>query len=263
MNLFNIPEPSGGHKLKAHDLNFIYDSLKAGFTALSLERGNAVLYGLAYTRVNSTTVNYSSGWVMMGGEIYYYSGLGNINTSVITDPVLVPYEVAMTPSPRIMADSTTKNIHFSRVVRIENRASQPVKYSLKELKNYGDAFHTIDAVGAGTDFVYTSPWVTSGVTDFATLKVRIVGEELEIQGVAKTAAYADGTVFVLPDRFFGPNYRPVKVRSLVVAAKTVYTNPSDTMMLVDVDPTGIVSVNGSGGSGDLYLMFNHKIPLMY
>lgn len=266
MKLFNIPNPSGGHVMKAHDLNFIYDAFKDGFTALSLKHGNNVIYGLDYTRVASNIINYSSGWVMIGGEIYYYAGLGNINTTSIPDPCLVPYQVAISPSPRTAADSTTKNVHFDRYVRIENYAAQPIKYRLKELRHFGDPFHTINPFGTGSDWDFATGWTTPGVTDFEPLKVRKMDDKLEIQGVAKTTAYSNGsTILTLPSLYFGTDYKPKKIRSFPVSARSSAGSLSNHMMLIDIDPTGAVTVNSGTYSGttDLFLFFNHEIPLMY
>ncbi len=271
MKYFNLPEPSGGHKIYADDIRFIHDALKEGFTALALGGGNSILSGLQYSAYQTFVggglvdiVQYTGGYVMLDGEIYKFETTA-FDISLITDPCLVPYETVIVPSPTIAADATNKNVHFSRVARVEQYAAQSVKYRIKELKNYSDPFHTVDAFGTPfSNFVFTSAWAQTGVTDFEPLKIRKIGDELEIQGVCKTAAFSNGdTILTLPTLPMGVKYRPAKIRSFPVSCKTVYTTYSDEIMNIDIQGTGAVQIASGtySGSTDLYVMFNNKIPL--
>lgn len=263
MNTFNIPNPSGGHILKAHDMNFIYDSLKEGFTALSLSRGNAILYGLQHTVFGAGSISYDAGWMMIEGEIYYFAGQ-NVNLGVYPDPCFVPNETVMSPSPRSMADASSKDIHFKRVVTIENYAAQPVKFRLKELQHFGDAFHTVYAYGTGgVDFEFSNGWAQNGLADFYPLKIRKIGDEIEITGTCKTTAFANNsTVIVLPTRYFGVDYKPSKSHAFVIGARSNISSYTDHHMLAEIDGGELRISSGSYvGTGEIHLFFNHKIKL--
>lgn len=266
MNKFNIPSPSGGHILKAHDLNYIYDSLKEGFTALSLSKGNAILNGCEHQVFGATSISYDAGWLMINGEIYYFAGQ-NINLNVIPDPCFVPVETVMSPSPRSMADATSKDVHFKRVVTIQNYAAQPVKFRMKELKHFGDPFHQVWPNGTGgVDFEFASGWAQLGLADYIPMKIRKIDDYLEIIGSCKTNAFTNHSlILTLPTRYFGVQYKPIAIQDFVVAAKTDPASYPDHMMLIGIDGlSGTIKVSSGTytGTDDLTLMFNHKIRLI-
>lgn len=263
MKRFNIPEPSGGFLVKAHDFNFIFDAMKEALGAYMSKDNNCIVSGVNWSQSGANAIAYSAGYVMIGGEVMKFNQT-NVNTLIITDPVFVPYETVIAPSPRVEADTTSKNIHFEKVARIEQYVAQTTYVRFADFKTFTDPFHEIDTTGSGAPFAYGSGWAKTATADFQDLAVRKIDNYLEICGSCKTAAFANNsTIVTLPNQHKGINYQPAKIRSLVVPAKISPSGHSIHSMQVDIDPTGAITVHSGSytSTADLILMFNHRIPL--
>lgn len=289
MNRFNIPNPSGGFKLKAHDLNAIYDYLKSGIEGLAFKE-NCIITGCRPSNVFLSGLNagISQGYVALRGEIYWVEQQ-IWDQILIPDPVLVPFEEVRPPSPRISADASSKNVHFTRRARVEQFGSQPIKYRVSELADYGFSFYTIynpgDLVSISPfDIIYSVPggWrkIGSGLTEmgYTNLKMRKIGDYLELVGCCRnTDGFALGQIFQMPNlvnSIAAPKVSPIKESIITVPLSsitpTVGPPPIDPFLVqplywasILIRRDGSVNIVASNipTTGDYMLHFDNKIYL--
>lgn len=217
MNKLNFN--TGGHPLALDDLDFLQNALRGAIGAIANE--NAILTGLRLTSPSAGILDLSAGFVSIGGEVYEFAGEPFYQS--FTDPVLVPYEATDTTlglSPVVYNDSSNQDVHKKRMVRVEELASQSVKYRVSELADYADVWHevndTADIVGG---FKAGTIWTTVGGTSLDELKVRKRGRYIEMTGAIKTTAFVDNDIVcVLPSVSKHNSYRPSKDHIFPVSA---------------------------------------------
>ena len=251
MNKFNIPNPSGGHMLKAHDLNFIYQSLQEGITGAAHALGNAILYGCTIDLVNNVL---TEGFVAIAGEIYY-----SPQASLFPDYRFSVVETVNPLSPRVMDDASSKNIHFTRRVELVNTGgTHPLTMAdyrdiWLEYGNTGDLAYPVR--------LYSSNVVRPASSLLRPLRIKKSGRNLIIQGSVKVVAFANGTIlFELPEEC-----RNGKFNMITVSASTGETSGYSHWMNVWWYANGIASVDsGSFTTADdtIVLHFNHVIALL-
>jgi hypothetical protein len=275
MNKFNIENPSGGFVLKAHDLNFIYDSLKEGVGGLA-GREDAILGGCRVSTDLVASSTMTEGFVSLGGEVYKVEAQA-WNPTVITDPCLTPVETVTTPSPRMSADGNSKDVHFKRVARVEQFGAQAVKKRFNELGDYGYAYRAVLGAVSGTvyDTFYTGSWLPATAdmlaAGFETLKLRKTGRYLELVGTCAINSFVASQIAALPNlvtAFDGARLIPAKNNMIVVPLAVIGAGPglsytADNTVNVVVNTDGEISVVGGSYSSDgpVFLVFNHRIPL--
>jgi hypothetical protein len=274
MNKFNIPNPSGGHGLMAHDLNLIYDYLAEGMSGLALKE-SAILTGC---RINTdlVTASITPGFVTIAGEVYRVEAQ-SWAVSTITNPCFAVVESVVAPSPRIAANTNSTNVHFKRIARVEELGSQTTKIAFSALGDYGDAYRSVIQSGFPGIYnpIFAAAWKVANsdmlTEGFESLKARKVGRYVEYIGVTTIDSFAVGKVFEVPD-FPGSNdvarLLPAKLNCIVVPLAVVGAGPGFNYLLED---TAIVSVKPNGdvtlisatysGSAQAFLIFNHRIPL--
>jgi hypothetical protein len=275
MNRFNIPNPSGGHRLKAHDLNLIYDYLAEAINGLATKQ-DAILSGC---RILGTFPNETleAGFVCLGGEVYRVNQTV-FDPNVITDPVLVPHESVVSPSPRTSADSSTKNVHFSRVAVLEQNASQANSRRLNSFPNYNDELRLVlNPAQSGTVFqpIYDNAggWrrVDSAYANYANLRVRKRDNYVELVGCCVKASFAATKILQMPFLVASADYAPLIPSSnqvFLVSLSLIGSGPPDFLIPthwanIVLTTAGELVVANSSYTGDApaVLHFNHKIPL--
>lgn len=250
MNKFNIPNPSGGHMLKAHDLNFIYQSLQEGITGAAHALGDAILYGCTIDLVNNIL---TEGFVAIAGEIYY-----SPQSSLFPDYRFSVVETVNPLSPRVMDDASSKNIHFTRRVELVSTGGvNPLN-----MADYRDIWYEYGNVA---DFAYRLRLNSSNVVRptssiLRPLRVKKSGKDLVMQGSVKVNVFANQVIlFELPIELCNG-----KFNMIVVSASEGETSSYSHWMNVWWRADGIVALeSGSFTNSDtIVLHFNHVIALL-
>jgi len=275
MNKFNIPNPSGGFKLKAHDLNLIYQYLAEGIGGLAGQE-NAILSGCRVSN-SGTTSSITEGYVSLGGEVYKVEAQ-SWDILTVTDPCLTPVETVVSPSPRTSADASTKNVHFKRVARVEQYGAQAVKARFTELGDYGYAYKPVLlAASPGTiyDTRYSGSWIPATAdmvsAGFETLKVRKVGRYLELVGCCSINSFTQTQIAQLPALLQSIDGAPlypskrtiIQVPLCVIGAGPGLSYTVGHTVYVGLNDDGEIFVDGSTYTADagVFLVFNHRVPL--
>jgi hypothetical protein len=248
MNKFNIPEPSGGHRLKAHDLNFIYDSLKEGITGLARAYGNAILYGCRL----DPGFTLSEGFVAIDGEVYYFPGA----TGADYDYRFSVVETTHPLSPRVMDDASSKDIHkMRRVELVSSGGTHPLT-----MADFGDSWKTIGNSVDSVPYKYANTNIVKpSAGSMRPLRFKKQGDELFLNGTVVIEAFENGmTLFDLP---YG--YTSDKFNLITVGASAQETSGYQHNMNVWFYANGIMCVQSGSytGTGRIVLHFNHKIQL--
>jgi hypothetical protein len=276
MNKFNIPEPSGGFKLKAHDLNLIYSYLAEGIGGLASEH-NAILSG-AQLGGDLVNANISEGFVSIQGEVYKVNAQSWLTIN-IGDPCFVPVETVVPPSPRTSADASILDVHFQRIARIEQHGAQPVKVRINDIANYADPFRTIFNPSSGAalrDHEYTNAWrrpssqlISQG---YEPLKVRKTGKYLELKGNCEIDSFALNQIAQLSSLLAGYNgaiVRPAFKKVIMVPCSAIGSAPPplpvlpEHFVMVVIDEAGAVFASESAQTlgVNVLLHFEHKVAL--
>ncbi|MBI1228232.1 MAG: hypothetical protein GC192_23565 [Bacteroidetes bacterium] len=273
MNKLDISSGSntGGLPLALNDIVFLQDAFRDSFKALSKE--NAILSGCRISVIGSGAFGalmIGSGYLMLGGEIYYFEG-DNLWGSY-SDPVFVVLEYTYTNtgySPVSFADGSSQDIHKIRKAVIQEYASQPAYYRIKDLFDYGDSWHRVgdasDIIGGynGSSAFGDGATYTFG-SDTKNLSIRKSGEYLELRGAMETNAFSNNQVaFTLPVVAGHNSYRPLYNCSFMVPAASSGSGYPDKMMMITVFNNGQVMVHKGDytGSGTLRFHINVRIPL--
>lgn len=255
----------GGHRWSANDFNYVNNAFAGAIGALAFE--NAILKGLRMTSPTPGILDLSAGFVAINGEVYEFFGEPYYQN--FTNPVLVPYQVNDTAtglSPRTYVDASIQNPHKKRAVKIEESASQPVKFAISELADYADDWHqvsdTADIVGG---FKSGSVWtVYSAGSAHDQLRIRKVGRYVELIGAIQTNAFTDNSiVFTLPEVPKHNSYRPSNAHAFVVSGNDLTGSWPNNYCGLFVQQNGSVVINkGSyGGSSDLLIDINVRFKL--
>jgi hypothetical protein len=275
MNKFNIPNPSGGFKLKAHDLNLIYSYLAEGIGGVAGQE-NAILSGCRVTN-SGTTSSITEGYVALNGEIYKVEAQ-SWDIFTVTDPCFSPVETVVSPSPRVSADASSKDVHFKRVATIQQYGAQAVKARFTEMGDYGYEYKPVLlAASPGTiyDTRYSGSWIPAGTdltnAGFETLKVRKVGRYLELVGCCEISSFSASQIAQLPDllqSIDGASLVPTKNTIIMVPLAVIGAGPGLSYTVghtvyVGINTDGEIFVDGSTYTADagVFLVFNHRVPL--
>ncbi|MCO5253346.1 MAG: hypothetical protein M9892_03155 [Bacteroidetes bacterium] len=287
MNKFNIPSPSGGYKLKAQDLNLIYDYLKSGIEGLAYKESCILTGCRANLLMSNPMIGITQGYIAMKGEVYWVAEQ-SWDMTVVTDPVLVPYEEVQLPSPRVSADGSSKNVHFRRWARVEQSASQPTKYRIKELADYGFEWYTVYnpselIVISALDIEYdvSGGWRKIGSDlagmGYGNLRVRKWGQYMELSGSCRKESFdSNNLIITFPNLSAAvpfPRLMPAKEQVVLVPLSEVspLAGPGGDPYLVEPNhwASVVFKTNGNvevahssySGSDDVMLHFNHRVHL--
>lgn len=276
MNRFEIPNPSGGYKLKAEDLNALYDYLASGIKGLAYKE-SAIMTGVRPALVVGAGI--TQGYVVLEGEPYWVEAQ-TWDPNVITNPVLVPVESVRSPSPKTSADGSSKNVHFTRYAEIQQSASQPIQYRIRDLADYGFEWYTVYNNGElpimnflDVQYDGSGGWSKIGGTleglGYRNLKLRKRDKYLELQGCCVQLNYTQkGTkLFKLPNpenKWGMPSLRPYKEQVVMVPMSQLNVNVERKYWaIVSFKTNGDVVLEEASlsTSDSCMLHFNHSIPL--